>query len=175
MESQTHCTLVLEVEKADLAAFDALFDRLAAQGVTFPTLAQEQAQTPDWLTRFTESDNATRLGNVGAPRTVEQMPERLAFLTDDFNALILAKSGEKYLGYTLLNPDEKDAACLRQGWTGVHPDFRRQGVATALKVLGIRYAREKGFRYIVTEPRIANVASVQMSLKVGFRPSESEV
>jgi RimJ/RimL family protein N-acetyltransferase len=146
-------------------------EQLAARGITFATLAQEQEQQTDWLERFCDLDNETRRGNVGTPRTVEQMRERLVFLEADPELLFLAKAGELYVGYTLLNaphPDE-DASVLRQGWTGVRPEFRRQGIATALKILGIAYAHKHGYRAIVTEPRTANVASVAMSKKVGFR------
>ena len=63
----------------------------------------------------------------------------------------------------------EDAGVLRQGWTGVRPAFWRQGIATALKALGIAYARAHGYRQIVPEPRTANAASIGMSKKVGFR------
>jgi RimJ/RimL family protein N-acetyltransferase len=63
---------------------------------------------------------------------------------------------------------------LRQSWTGVHPDFRRQGIGTALKMLGIRYAREKGYHSIITAPRNTNAASIGMSLKVGFHRVEAQ-
>jgi len=171
MTTADSCTLYLEVSEADPAEFVPLMERLSARGITFAALAEEQASQPDWLERFCDLDNETRCGDVGAPRTVAQMRERLVCLEVDPELLFLAKAGEQYVGYTLLNaphPDE-DAGILRQGWTGVRPAFRRQGIATALKALGIAYACEHGYREIVTEPRMANAASVGMSRKVGFR------
>jgi RimJ/RimL family protein N-acetyltransferase len=167
-----HITLVLDVADADPDAFVPLFARLRARGVTFATLAEEREREPDWLALFCDLDNETRRGDVGAPRTVEQMAERLAFLGAEPAALFVARSGSRYVGYTLLNPPVagEDPHVLRQGWTGVRPEFRRQGIATALKALGIAYARAHGYASMVTEPRTTNAASIAMSTRVGFRP-----
>jgi GNAT superfamily N-acetyltransferase len=169
-----HIRLCLEIaDAAAPEAFAPLFAGLEADGITFATLAEEQMRTPDWLARFCDMDNETRRGNVGAPRAVEQMVERLAFLGVVPDALFIALSSDRYVGYTLLNPpvDGEDPHALRQGWTGVRPEFRHQGIATALKAHGIAYARAHGYTQIVTEPRTTNAASLGMSAKVGFRPA----
>ena len=74
--------------------------------------------------------------------------------------------------YTLLDPRLSRGGRLEQGWTGVLPAYRRRGIATALKALGIGYARANGFRAIVTAPRRRNLPSLGMSTKAGFRPAE---
>jgi L-amino acid N-acyltransferase YncA len=52
--------------------------------------------------------------------------------------------------------------------TGVRPEFRRLGIATALKARGILYARERGFQTIITRIRKGNEASLAMNRKMGF-------
>jgi L-amino acid N-acyltransferase YncA len=52
--------------------------------------------------------------------------------------------------------------------TGVRPECRRQGIATALKARGITYARQVGARIIVTRIHPTNEASLAMNRKMGF-------
>jgi GNAT superfamily N-acetyltransferase len=161
-------TLTLVLSEVDISAFEPQIRHIRAQGITFATLAEEQKQQPEWLPRFCDLENETRKG-IDAPRSVEQMKERLAFLKVVPDALFLAKLKECYLGYTCLNVAESDLDCLIQGWTGVRPEYRRQGIGTALKMLSIIYAKQHGYKKIVTTPRFTNTASVRMSQKVGFR------
>src|SRR3712207_9363649 len=65
-----------------------------ARGITFPTLAEEQRQQPDWLSRFCDLENETRKG-IDAPRSVEQMKERLAFLKVVPEALFLDRKSTR--------------------------------------------------------------------------------
>lgn len=162
--------LELAPATADLSALERVVAEQRARGITFTTLADEQRREPSaWLARFCDLDNETRRG-TSPPRTVEQMAERIAFLKIEPESLFLAVDGERYVGYTHLDTGQSDRPRLRQGWTGVRPEYRRRGIATALKLLGIAYAREHGYGVIVTSPFVANTASVRMSLKLGFRP-----
>jgi GNAT superfamily N-acetyltransferase len=103
------------------------------------------------------------------------MVERLAFLEVDPTAVFIARLGEWYLGYTCLNVLESDGEILTQGWTGVRPQWRRQGLATALKLVGAAYAQARGYRQIVTAPRRTNLASVRANARVGFRPRNAQM
>lgn len=165
--------LELVVREVNLDQYAPLFKRLAAEGLTFTTLAGAQAQYQDWLERFTALDNATRseTGDPAVPRTPEIMRERLAAFELDPAACFVALRGDEWVGYTLLDPRLNSGGRLEQGWTGVRGEYRRRGIATALKVLGIQYARAHGYTVIVTAPRRRNVASFRMSTRVGFRPS----
>lgn len=161
--------LSLDLSRVDVSGFDAAIRRQEARGIAFTTLAAEQRREPAWLALFTDLENETRR-EIDPPRTVEQMVERIAFLRIDPEWLILARLGGRYAGYTYLNVLESEPGRLVQGWTGVRPELRRQGIATALKMLGILQARRHGFRTIVTSPRATNTASIRMSENVGFRP-----
>jgi len=130
-------------------------------------LASEQTRRPSaWLAEFTDLENATRAHLAAAPRIFAQIVERLAFLKVAPEALFIARSGDRYLGYTCLNVLESDRETLVQGWTGVRPEARRQGLATALKLVGAAYAKATGYRRIVTAPRQTNVSSLRTNEKV---------
>ncbi len=170
-----HITLCLELDTVDIVAFQPLRDGLAERGVRFHSLAVEQARYPDtWLTRFAEMDNATRTADRFAPRTVEEIGRRVADMGLEPVGCIVADDGARLIGYTCFGGSEEDAACARQSWTGVRPEWRGCGVATALKIEGILLARQLGYQRVVTVPRADNVASIQMSRKVGFRPCNDD-
>ena len=168
MQITEYYNFTLILSEVDTSTFEPIIASYQAQGINFVTLAEEQRQEPQWLSLFCDLENETRRG-IDEPRTVEQMAERLTFLKVVPEALFIAKVEGCYLGYTCLNVAKSDKSCLIQGWTGVRPDYRRRGIATSLKMLGIIYAKEHGYEKIVTSPRKTNTASVRMSLKVGFR------
>lgn len=162
----------------DLAAFDvaeaqAAARVLATRGIAITTLAAEQVRRPaEWLAEFTHLENVTRAHFGEAARSPAEMVERLAFLKVDPTALFIARLAERYVGYTCLNMLESDGEILTQGWTGVRPEFGRQGLATALKLVGAAYAKAQGYRQIVTAPRLTNLASLRANARVGFRPRD---
>ena len=157
----------------DLESFDPSRAAIATQdqearGFAFSTLAEEQERRPaDWLTKFTDLENATR-AHIDAPRSPEQMIERLDFLKVVPEALFIVRRGNSYVGYTCLNVAESDAHTLIHGWTGVRPEHRRKGLATALKLRAAAYAKARGYRRIVTSPRRNNPASLGANAKVGY-------
>ena len=89
----------------------------------------------------------------------------------DFDACFIAVERDHWVGYSCLDTANSSAERLRQSWTGVLPSHRRRGIATALKVLGVAYARDHGYAFIETTSRSDNVVSQAMNLRVGFRAS----
>ena len=138
--------LRLLASEVDLSRFDLLLSRLCALGVTFTPLAEEQRSRPEWLSWFCDLDNSTRGADAQVPRTAEQLRDRLASLEFTPESCILGKLGDQYAGYTYLDPTHSMHGVLLQGWTGVRPEYRRQGLATALKAHGILLARRLGIR-----------------------------
>jgi GNAT superfamily N-acetyltransferase len=60
---------------------------------------------------------------------------------------------------------------LYQGVTGVLREYRRRGIATALKVKTIEYARNHGYRFIVTQNASVNAEMLALNEKLGFKRS----
>ena len=164
--------LELHVADVDLEAFASLFQRLTAAGITFGTLRERQMADPQWLEQFTFLDNQTRStsGNPEVPRSVAAMRSRLTQLALDPAACFVAREGERWIGYTVLDKTPSSPMRLHQGWTGVLPAYQRRGIGTALKILGVSYARQNGYAFIDTALRTSNVASEALSRRVGFRP-----
>jgi GNAT superfamily N-acetyltransferase len=64
--------------------------------------------------------------------------------------------------------DEPRPGCLHIVSTGVLPEFRRRGFGMKQKQWQIEFAKQQGFRMIVTNTRESNLAMLQLNLKVGF-------
>src|SRR5207302_2030508 len=89
---------------------------------------------------------------------------------DDREAIFIAKHGPCYVGYSYLVRDPEQPDRLHQSMTGIRPEWRRRGIATALKVRGATYARQKGYPMIVTRVSRTNTASLGLNARFGFRP-----
>jgi RimJ/RimL family protein N-acetyltransferase len=165
--------LELRVADVDLDAFASLFQHQTAAGITFTTLYERQIADPLWLEQFTLLDNQTRStsGHPEVPRTVSAMRDRLSVLALDPAACFVALDGERWVGHTVLDTARSSTTRLRQSWTGVLPAYQQRGIGTALKILGVRYARQNGYAFIDTALRTSNVASQALSRRVGFLPA----
>ncbi len=168
--------LCLEFAEVDTDSFLPVRDNLTKQGFSFRSLKEEQARCPEhWLERFAEMDNACRTSDPFAPRTLDEIARRIADIGPEPVGCIVADDGARLIGYTCFHQAAgPDARRARQGWTGVRPEYRRMGVATVLKVEGILLARQSGYHRIVTDPRAENIASIRMSMRVGFRPCDTD-
>ena len=140
---QERMVLGLELVGVDAESFRPLREGLAQKGISFRSLTEEQSQHPEtWLARFAEMDNATRTADPFAPRTLEEIARRVADLGPEPMGCIVADDGTRLIGYTYFHrASGEDTHRARQGWTGVRPECRREGIATALKVEGILLAR----------------------------------
>jgi RimJ/RimL family protein N-acetyltransferase len=168
--------LCLELETVVAERFRLLQESLAQRDICFRRLGEEQAKHPEtWLARFAEMDNASRSADPFAPRTLEEIARRVADLGPEPVGCIVADDGARLVGYTYFHRAAgADVRRARQGWTGVRPECRRGGIATALKVEGILLACKLGYHRMVTDPQTDNIASVGMSLRVGFQPCDTD-
>lgn len=96
--------------------------------------------------------------------------ERPSVLLDGF---FVARDGERIVGLSYLarRPDG-DAEV---GDTGVLRDYRRRGIARALKMMVTRYAVEHGIQRVHTDNRADNAGMLAINRQLGFVPGEEIV
>ena len=82
----------------------------------------------------------------------------------------VALAGDEVIGYAIANDFGREA---HHGLTAVRRDWRRRGVATALKRTQIARAKELGFERLVTESEERNEPMRQLNLKLGYVPEPS--
>ncbi len=80
--------------------------------------------------------------------------------------LIALYNGE-YIGETNLWTNQS-AEHWDTGLTGVLKEYRGKGVATALKVISLRYAKEKGCPFVKTWNDTTNVGMLHINERLGF-------
>jgi mycothiol synthase len=80
----------------------------------------------------------------------------------------VALAGDDVVGYAALQIFGDDA---HHGLTATRRDWRRRGVATALKQAEIAAAKRAGFRRLVTESEERNEPMRRLNEKLGFVPS----
>ena len=92
----------------------------------------------------------------------------ILFMNEIFKPRSLPKAaviGDKVVGYICGNYLLDEGHILN---VTVHPDFRKQGIASLLIHEMIRLLKEEGCRTIFLEVRISNEAALRMYEKAGF-------
>jgi len=85
----------------------------------------------------------------------------------DAVAAFVAVEGGTVVGYATLQP-MADPARLEHGFTGVLPEHRRRGFATALGSAQIAWAAEHGYEELVTTTGVSNTGLRRQKVKLGY-------
>jgi len=82
---------------------------------------------------------------------------------------LLALDGDQWVGMAAVSvfPESGTAYNLH---TGVLPAYRRRKIATSLKVLAIRYARQNGMHTLLTDNNLRNAPILAINRKLGYKP-----
>ena len=82
---------------------------------------------------------------------------------------LLALDGDQWVGMAAVSvfPEFGTAYNLH---TGVLPAYRRRKIATSLKVLAIRYARQNGMHTLLTDNNLRNAPILAINRKLGYKP-----
>jgi RNA polymerase sigma factor (sigma-70 family) len=174
VETRRVWDLRMDLSAADASPFESVAEDVSARGIIITTFAEERERNADSaLHKLHEFLNAVKPDD----------PERQPFLPVPFESVVhwftrkyvladacfIAKRGERYIGFTDLNHIEPIPQGIMHGFTGVARAYRRQGIATALKLRAISYARERGYHTV----RAFNLPSqpdiVALNEKLGFR------
>ncbi len=164
---------LLDVASCDLGRFQQDVARAKRAGAAIVTLGDELARDPSRLPQVHALE--MELGaDVPAPDpfTPVDLPTWRQHTVDAPwfipDAYYLAVVGGQYVGVsTLWKPQTGD--WLQQGLTGVKREYRGRGVATALKVRTVEYARAHGYRQIKTDNEIHNAPMIAINDRFGFQ------
>jgi ribosomal protein S18 acetylase RimI-like enzyme len=118
---------------------------------------------------------ALMLAAWGQSPTVEELDRRAMRLNDELQsmgravaAMFGAWSAGRLVGFGRAMQDKQDA---RSWWlfaVAVHPEHRRQRIATALARAAIAYAMKRGAESIQSQTHADNLVSIQWHLSMGF-------
>jgi mycothiol synthase len=164
----------LDTHDFDLSRFQPAADRVAGRGITITTLAQEREGGADWLPRLYELHSAiTR--EIPLPGHPHPAPGLAWF--DRYacglplsmpDAYFIAMDGARYVGESCLHRIDGAPGELEQKTTGVLSAYRGYGIAVALKLRTIAYARQQGYARIWTGVESNNPSMLAINAKLGF-------
>ena len=166
--------LRLEVAAADVSSIEPLRKRIYEHGISISTFADERTRDPRCVEKLYE---LTTLLNQDDPARGPFVPpaynarEALMWLEMKYvlpDAYFIAKHGENYVGVSDVSLFEALPGGLTQGFTGVKREYRRQGLATLLKVCGIAYAQSHGYQLIQAFNKPEQTAIRALNEKLGF-------
>jgi mycothiol synthase len=91
------------------------------------------------------------------------------------NAMIAALAGDEVVGYTGLRRRGASSPVAENMLTAVRRDWRRRGIATALKREQVARAREAGIEQIFTTNDETNAGMRGVNARLGYRPAPIQI
>lgn len=165
----------------DLTTFDPtnyaeVVERVLAGGIEIHTVAALKEEDPDWEQKLYELDweGTQDEPQPDAPTQMSREEYRKWFLEKPEVLLegwfvAVDKTTGAYVGMSELQRNLEDAERLNTGFACVARAYRRRGIATALKVKGLEFAKGFGAKRIRTGNEEHN-PMLQINLRVGFQP-----
>lgn len=166
--------LRLNVADADVSTYAPLIRRLEEEGISITTFAEERARDPRCveklyeLTALLSEDDPARGAFVPPAYNAREalMWMEMPYVFPD--AFFIAKHGDEYIGVSDVSLFEAIPGGLTQGFTGVKRDYRRRGLATALKLCGVIYAQTRAFQLIQSFIKPEQTEIRALAEKLGF-------
>jgi GNAT superfamily N-acetyltransferase len=182
-ETNRMVRLVLNVPAAEPERFRSVVEQVAARGVEVVTRAEEEARCADVMPRIYELVRASAPGRPDpyvaddSRVTAGTLEDAVRYVACSYQplspeAFFLARHGDQFVGLSFLRSAIEDGV-IWQGDTLVHPDWRRRGIATALKVRTIEYTQASGYGAILTNT--ASAGMLALNLALGFECLGAEV
>jgi len=168
-----------QVSRLDVASFDAapfagLVARFEESGITVKTFEDYEAEEPDaWRKAYEACAELFKDVPIFVERfelTYEMFERELNAPNRLPGAILLAFDGDEIVAMTSLWKRLADPGSLGTGLTAVARSHRRRGIAAALKVRSIEFARDIDTRVIQTDNE-ENNPMYDLNVRLGFKPT----
>jgi len=164
----------LDVLAIDLEKFRDYTEKVLRQGITITNLAEERKNGPDSLKSLHE---LVQLISADMPSPAAFTPisyeqwEAFELRNPSLlpEAYMIARDGPKFVGLSTVWRLDKEPTGLVQGNTGVRREYRGSGIAVALKLKVIDFARRNGYVKLKTWNASNNVPMLAVNTKLGFK------
>ncbi len=161
----------LDVTAFDPSPYAGLEDKLRAQGIEIKTL-RELESDPARNRKLYEMEweleqdvpGSEDITQVEFEKWLDDLIHHPLLLPDGY---IVAVHGDRYIGMSNLW-DDRASESLYTGLTAVRREYRRKGIASAMKVRAIAFARENGNLLIKTSNEVNNRSMLSINERLGF-------
>ena len=162
----------LDLTTWDPAPFAGAVERVESQGIRLSTFAELRRQDPDYLRKLYEMereiwqdiplpDKQTDPGFEWYVRHVADSPNLYP------EAWQVAMDGDRPVGLSCLWK-QKAGEHLGTGLTGVVRSHRRRGIAMAMKVNALSFAKAQGHPWVMTDNEENNTGMIDINKRLGF-------
>lgn len=171
---QVNPVTACKLDEFDPGPFEPAIVRCKESGYEIMSLAEwKQAHESDWLRTYYELDMRI-MCDVPLPDPWQDIPfetfeKELHSPGTSFDLLFVAVKDGELVGASGLVQNMTDPSIGNTGLTGVMPEHRRSGLATALKVTAISRAQELGIKTLFTDNEEKN-PMLDLNLRLGFQP-----
>jgi GNAT superfamily N-acetyltransferase len=163
----------LDVSTANLTGFRAADERVRREGIKIKTLEELGVEDERLLHQIHEVES----------RSAQDIPSTQGISEDPYDewaqrvlqgegrppsCFWIALDGDRPVGIARLTLRPQAAAF--NGYTGVDRAYRGRGIAKALKLRTVEWARENGIRYIYTGNDAENHAMLAVNVALGYTP-----
>jgi len=164
----------LDLGTMDLSRFRDYPEKVLRQGITITNLAEERDKDQDSLRKLHELVQLISADMPSpAPFTPISYEQWKAFELKNPSLLpqgyMIAKDGSKYVGLSTVWRIDREPRGLVQGNTGVRREYRGRGIAIALKLKVIDFARRNGYEKMKTWNASNNAPMLAVNTKLGFK------
>jgi mycothiol synthase len=161
-ESMREWASYLDLTTFNPATYDGIVAEVRDAGVEIKTLSEIE-DDKDYVPQLIDLEYAIERDVPGSDEPLKQTEEHFSSAKLHSPALlpeayVVAVADGEYVGMTNLwkhDPNDPDTF-VETGLTGVRRDYRRRGIALAMKVQVLRWAKENGYKEVRTENEINN-------------------
>ena len=167
-------TVRLDVANFDERPFANVIPMVSGSGIQLTSLAELAHTDPDWQRKIYELDwECTQDEPLPDVPTKTSFAHYVAEVFGSPNFLpaawFVAVDQGRYVGMTAANRNVLNPHQLETFFTGIVRSHRRRGLATALKLLVLDYAKENAYVSIKSDNE-ENNPMLKLNLALGFRP-----
>ena len=157
----------LDLSTGQLQQYRVQVENVEQLGIRFTSFA-EYPQDDVWLLRF--FDFWWELAKDAPGMEGKTQPEfdvlKKLFANMDREGFILAVDGDRWIAMSLIIKESNEV--YYNSLTGVHRDYRGKGLALAVKLKAIDYAKQKGAKFIRTHNDSNNMPMLNVNQKLGY-------
>lgn len=172
-------TSKLDLDTFDPQPYQSLLKKVADSGIVFRPIHELLAEDSEFYKKYYEAmvtihkDVPWHEESTYDPIELSEKKFHESYYKRVKGGNLVALDGDEYIGMTMLFIVEENDEQLQTGLTGVKRDYRRKGIATAIKVASLSWAKENlqaasgKAPSVVTENEVNN-PMYAINVKLGF-------